>query len=211
MKNIKDFNMNRLVMIIIRNLNILFFANKHKFCIDKHIIILVFALSTVFLSCKDKNTAEESIPVNPLLYKRNLEEANKLLVASEDIQIDDYIDRKSWKMEKSLTGLRYNIYQKGYGKKVIPNSIVRFNIKVELLNGYVCYDSEEDGIQEIRLGRSVAPSGLEEGLAMMREGDRAKLILPSHLAYGLLGKEDRIPAKAILIYDINVIKVKYIN
>jgi FKBP-type peptidyl-prolyl cis-trans isomerase len=113
-----------------------------------------------------------------------------------------------WKMSTSPTGLRYWIYKDGDGNQAQKMSVVRFNFKVELINGFVCYDSTVDGYQEIQLGRSTAPGGLEEGLAMMREGDRAKLILPSHLAFGLLGDQNKIPTRAILIYDVEILQVR---
>jgi len=48
-------------------------------------------------------------------------------------------------------------------------------------------------------------SGLEEGILYLSEGDKAKIIIPSHLGYGLLGDLDKnIPPKATLIYDIEL-------
>lgn len=170
-----------------------------------YIVLLLFVLNS---SCVNKNNQPDQQQVNPRTYDENLKEANRLMARSEDDEIDDYIFRMGWKMTKSPTGLRYWIYKQGEGKKAEKLSIVRFNFKVELVNGFVCYDSEHDGYQEIQLGRSTAPGGLEEALSMMREGDRARLILPSHLAFGLLGDQDKIPSRAILIYDVEIIQVR---
>ena len=41
----------------------------------------------------------------------------------------------------------------------------------------------------------------------MKEGDKAKLILPSHLAYGLIGDQNKIPQKATIIYDIELLEL----
>ena len=174
----------------------------------RHFLFISVLLIFIF-SCGNTNNSSDDIHnINPVQYEKNLQEANKLIIHSEDMQIDDYISRKGWKMSKSPTGLRYWIYKEGDGEKATKHSIIRFNFKVELINGFVCYDSEHDGFQEIQLGKSVAPSGLEEGLAMMKEGDKAKLILPSHLAYGLLGDQDKIPTKAILIYYIHLLQIR---
>lgn len=162
----------------------------------------------ILFSCVNRNETEQTPMINPSEYDENLMEANRMMTRSEDDQIQDFVHRMGWKMSTSPSGLRYWIYKTGDGNPVEKLSIVRFNFKVELINGFLCYDSEVDGYQEIQLGRSTAPGGLEEGLAMMKEGDRAKLILPSHLAFGLLGDQDKIPTRAILIYDVEVLQVR---
>ncbi len=173
------------------------------FCLSLATVAVMFLISCV------RNEEQTYKPeVDPKQYNDNLQEANKIMAGSEEIQIDDYVSRMGWRMSKTSTGLRYWIYQPGYGEKVVNMSIVRFNSRVELINGYVCYDSAIDGFEEIQLGRSTAPGGLEEGLALLREGDKAKLILPSHMAFGLLGDQNKIPTKAILIYDIEILEVR---
>jgi FKBP-type peptidyl-prolyl cis-trans isomerase len=48
-------------------------------------------------------------------------------------------------------------------------------------------------------------SGLHEGIKYMKKGEKARLILPPHLAHGLIGDMNKIPMNATLIYDIQVI------
>lgn len=174
------------------------------YLLNGYILSLVFFLS--FCSCKQKT--QEKPQINPFQYKDELIEVNKILNISEEMQINDYIERKGWKMNSTKTGLRYWIYKKGNGRKVQMMSIVRYRSKVELINGYVCYMHKEDEFDEIQIGRSTAPSGLEQGLLLLHEGDKAKLIVPSYLAYGLLGDQNKIPRRATLIYDIEVLSVR---
>jgi FKBP-type peptidyl-prolyl cis-trans isomerase FkpA len=171
-------------------------------------VLITFGGAIFFFSCAPKPNEATKTTVDPRQYNENLQEANKIMAGSEEIQIDDYVARMGWKMSKTPTGLRYWIYEAGNGKEVVELSIVRFNSRVELINGFVCYDSKHEGYEEIQLGRSTAPGGLEEGLALLREGDKAKLILPSHMAFGLLGDQNKIPTKAILIYDIEILSVR---
>ena len=42
---------------------------------------------------------------------------------------------------------------------------------------------------------------------MLKKGSKARFILPPHLAHGLIGDENRIPARAIIIYDIEVLSI----
>lgn len=171
-------------------------------------ILFSAALLLLISSCNEKKPVNQNDYTDPSQFDENLKEANRLLTRSEDDQINDYIMMKGWNMSKTKTGLRYLIYIQGNGIKAENLSIVRFSFRTELINGYVCYDSKTDGYQEIQLGKSAMPGGLEEGLSMMREGDRARFILPSHLAFGLLGDQDKIPAKAILIYDVELLQVR---
>ena len=42
----------------------------------------------------------------------------------------------------------------------------------------------------------------------MKVGDIAKFILPSHLAFGLLGDEEKIPKRATLVYHVELLTIK---
>lgn len=145
---------------------------------------------------------------SPEIYKKNLENVNKSLVEKENQDIEDYISRYGWKMTKTGTGLRYLIYKNGKGIKPKEKDKVLIKFIVKLINGVECYNSDKDGLKLVELGKAEVESGLEEGLMLMKTGDKAILILPSHLAYGLLGDEERIPKRATLIYDVELMEVK---
>jgi FKBP-type peptidyl-prolyl cis-trans isomerase len=57
------------------------------------------------------------------------------------------------------------------------------------------------------LGRSDVPSGLQEGVKLMRIMDKARFILPSYLGGGLLG-QDFIPPQAVLIIDAVLLNIE---
>jgi len=61
--------------------------------------------------------------------------------------------------------------------------------------------------KSFRIGHDDIESGLDIGIRMMREGDKAMFILPPNLAYGLLGDEKCIPARSIIVYELTLIKV----
>jgi FKBP-type peptidyl-prolyl cis-trans isomerase FkpA len=132
---------------------------------------------------------------------------NKAVVKTEDQEIEDLIQRYGWTMVKSSTGLRYMIYKHGSGERPVKGKIVTIRYEVRLINGNLCYSSAEKGPKEFKLGQGVVDVGTEEGILLMRVGDRAKFIVPSHLAFGLLGDQDKIPPKSTLIYDIELIKL----
>jgi len=169
---------------------------------------LIYSLMFLIVVSCDIQIRDEINPIlDPVEYQKALETANAMLNKSEDDQIDDYIRRYGWKMKHTGTGLRYMIYIEGHGEQVQRNSLVRFHCVLQLVNGFVAYNSHEEGVMEVLINKADIPVGLNEGLQKLKEGDKAKLIVPSHLGYGLLGYGNTIPSKAILIYHIEIIEV----
>ena len=132
---------------------------------------------------------------------------NKAVVKTEDQEIEDLIQRYGWKMVKSPTGLRSMIYRHGSGERAIKGKMAAIKYEVRLINGNLCYSSAEKGPKEFKIGQGGVEIGTEEGILLMHVGDRAKFIVPSHLAFGLLGDQDKIPPKSTLIYDIELINL----
>ncbi|HBG69361.1 MAG: hypothetical protein A2W93_16090 [Bacteroidetes bacterium GWF2_43_63] len=174
------------------------------------IIFYILCGSFLLTSCGSKNTEEQQI-TNPERYSKDLEKANNLYTQSEEVQIDDYIARNQWEMTKTGSGLRSMIYKAGQGRKVADKTIVRYHYKVNLINGTLCDESAKSGPKEIWIGHADVVSGLEEGLLLLREGDKAKFIIPSHLAYGWIGDSKTIPSRAVLIYDVEILQVRDYN
>lgn len=133
---------------------------------------------------------------------------NRGVVRTEDQQIEDFIARYGWKMTKTGTGLRYMIFRRGNGKPATKGKVAVIRYSVRLLNGNLCYSSDIDGLKKFKIGYGGVESGVEEGILLMRIGDRAKFIVPSHLAFGLLGDQNKIPPNAALVYDIELVEIK---
>ena len=168
--------------------------------------ISLFLLAVILVSCNNNSSTQNKIDKKEL--EESLVQVNKKLVKSEDEQIRDYIERYGWEMQETGTGLRYMIYKHGSGPLAEKDQLAKVRFQVALLNGEVCYSSDTEGLKEFKIGQGGIESGLEEGILLMKTGDRAKFIIPSHLAFGLLGDTDKIPAKAALVYDIELVELK---
>jgi FKBP-type peptidyl-prolyl cis-trans isomerase FkpA len=142
------------------------------------------------------------------ISKDSLINYNRKIVKSEDQEIEDYIGRHQLKMEKTSTGLRYLIYVHGNGPAVTKGKRVTLKYSVRLITGDLLYSSEGGNPMEFETGHGGVESGLEEGIFLLHTGDHAKFIVPSHLAFGLLGDQDKIPQQATLVYDIELVKLK---
>lgn len=166
-------------------------------------IILFFLL----YSCS--NTKKEDKPVpSPAELKESLVNVNKIYAKKESDDIDQYISRRNWSMVSTGTGLRCMIYKNGWGEQAKADQFARVNYKISLLDGTVCYSSEKSGPKEFLIDQDHVESGLHEGVKYMKVGDKAILIIPSHLAHGLIGDEDKIPAKATLVFDLELLSLR---
>jgi FKBP-type peptidyl-prolyl cis-trans isomerase FkpA len=139
--------------------------------------------------------------------KEMMVRVNKYLVKKDVELIESYIKRRGWDMELTESGLFYEIYEHGNGDKAVNGKMATIDYTVSLLDGTVCYSSEGQGPKKFILGHSNEESGLEQGILMMVEGDKGRFILPPHLAHGLLGDENRIPARSIIVYEVELLEV----
>lgn len=170
-------------------------------------ITIVNSLLLVVFSC-DSGNAKGEKELSGSEINSVFTGVNKTLLQSENEDIDDYIARHKWNMITTSSGLRYEIYQKNNNIKTKRGHIITLNYELRLINNYLCYSSKNDGQKVFMLGKSDETRGLEEAISLMRKGEKARLIVPSHLGYGLLGDHNEIPKKAILIYDIELIDLK---
>ena len=85
---------------------------------------------------------------------------------------------------------------------------VWLDLTIKLLDGTTCYTSEDSEDEVFIVDKSDKESGLNEIVKLLTVGDKAKIILPSHLAHGLLGDFDKIPPQSILLIDVQLNKIK---
>jgi FKBP-type peptidyl-prolyl cis-trans isomerase len=111
-------------------------------------------------------------------------------------------------MKTTETGLWYRIKKEGTGEKATKGRIITLEYKVSLLDGTVCYTSEKDGLKVFEIGHGGVESGLEEAVLMLNKGAEAVFILPPYLAHGLLGDENKIPARSSIVYEVKVLSIE---
>ena len=107
------------------------------------------------------------------------------------------------------SGLTYLITKKGTGRQLKAGDTVILNYTGTLTNG-MKFDSSHDRDRplEFKLGAGRVIKGWDEGVAKLRVGDHAVLVIPGKLAYGPKGVPNVIPPDATLIFIIEVIDVK---
>jgi peptidyl-prolyl cis-trans isomerase A (cyclophilin A) len=111
--------------------------------------------------------------------------------------------------EETTSGLRYQILQKGSGKQATKGAGVSVHYKGQLLDGTVfdsSYKRKEPIDFNVGIGQVIA--GWDEGIQLLKVGDKARFVIPSNLAYGEAGAGGVIPPNATLIFDVELMDVK---
>ena len=172
--------------------------------------ILALFIVILFSSCVNDNNNDiyKEKPVDSKEIDSSLEKANRYMLLQESERIEEYIERHKLTVNRTGTGLRYQIIQEGDGELIKKGDLVTLEYEVRLLTGDRIYSSKDDGNKSFVVGRGGVESGLEEAILKLRMNSAAVLILPAHLAHGLIGDGNKIPAKAALVYRIKVIDIK---
>ena len=134
--------------------------------------------------------------------KEHMINANKTIASSEETAINEYVARRGWQMERLSEGARVWEYRKGNGKKIEFEDSVHIRYDIEAINGKLIYKEIEENYVA---GRRRQVIGLDQAVMQLSHGSRAKIILPSNLAYGIGGDGDRITQSAILVIDAEVL------
>ena len=118
------------------------------------------------------------------------------------------LDKISEGFEKTPSGLRYKILKPGKGNKPLKGSQVTVHYEGSLPDGQVFDSSIKRGQPiDFKLGVGQVIPGWDEGIGLLREGEKAQLVIPSHLAYGSAGAGGVIPPNATLIFDVELVAV----
>lgn len=172
------------------------------------LMILLLLAGIILASC---NAGKKDNPSQKLTQKQLNEKlllANSAAVDEENNQIENLIISSGWKMIKTGTGLRYQILEKGNGSRAEFGKKAIIEFETQLITGEVIYSSYKVGLKEFNIGSGGVESGLEEGILLLNVGDKARFVIPSYLAHGLSGDQNKIPPKATLIYTLKLIELK---
>jgi len=179
------------------------------------LLLTVLLITSGFFICScDSNQQSGYLATNKAEKKesseKSLEKVNRYLVNAENKEIEDYLRRHRWNVATTGSGLRYMVYKKGTKDRdlIKKGDVVTLNYKTYLLNGRLLYTSDKLGPKVFEAGHGGVETGLEEAVLLLHKGDKAHLILPSHLAFGLNGDGDRVPKRATLLYNVEIVDVK---
>ncbi len=152
---------------------------------------------------------EEAKNWNAIEAFRTFEGSREKRLAEQKKQAEDALEKLAAGFLKTESGLRYQIIQKGNGKQAEKGKKVSVHYQGALENGNV-FDSSYKRKQPIdfQLGVGQVIEGWDEGIALLKVGDKARFVIPSYLGYGSRGAGGVIPPDATLVFDVELMDVK---
>ncbi|MDR1585054.1 MAG: FKBP-type peptidyl-prolyl cis-trans isomerase [Prevotellaceae bacterium] len=125
---------------------------------------------------------------------------NKTIANEEDSLLLRYVSTIDSVFEKNNAGFWYRIHKRGNGEPVQEKMLVTISYQVYLLDNNII---SETTYQSVEIGKKQLPTGLEEGLKLMRKGESATFIVPWYIAYGMKGKGE-IPPYTSVIFEVKL-------
>lgn len=135
--------------------------------------------------------------------------------------INEYLEENNIDAESTGSGLRYVIQREGSGPTAEAGDEVKVNYSGYVLGGEY-FDTSVKSVAEEKglfnpqreygpftftLGEGAVIEGWDEGIALLKEGGKATLYIPSSLAYGPRQRSEQIGPNSILVFDVELVDI----
>jgi len=172
-------------------------------------IVDEIAQDDILESLEILRVGDDAINFNAIEAFRSFEGSRKDRIEAEKKSRDEALNKLAAGFNKTESGLRYQILQEGAGEKAESGKTVSVHYKGQLADGTV-FDSSYKRNQPIDfpLGMGQVIPGWDEGIGLLKVGDKARFVIPSDLAYGSSGAGGVIPPDATLIFDVELMAIK---
>ena len=136
------------------------------------------------------------------VFVNEKEERLKALREAAENELDELTEG----MDRTDSGLFYEITRKGFGNLPPKGCNVSVHYRGMMPDGTI-FDSSYKRNEPISfpLGKGRVIKGWDEGIALLKKGSVAKLVIPSELAYGSRGVDGVIPPDATLIFEVELV------
>lgn len=185
------------------------FMKKGQYIVTHYKIMNVFT---------DKAQADSATQAQMALAKTREEKRSAEQLIKDDKAIQDYLKANKITATKAPAGTYVEIVQPGAGPAFDSSSILKVNYTGRLLDGGKVFDSNTDPqfnhVEPFRVNLGVAPGmpgsvikGWVDGLSILQKGAKARLYIPSSLAYGAQGAGADIQPNSNLLFDVEILDV----
>jgi FKBP-type peptidyl-prolyl cis-trans isomerase len=188
-------------------------ANIQKAEIDVNQEVLISAMKDILAGTPPKldKTQLSSVMqrVQGDIQKRMQDAQNTKLQKALD-EATAYLDKNKATEGVKVTesGLQYQVEKEGAAEGMTPTVglMLTLNYKASVAGGeqFEPQDSATVGAPQRRPFQTF-PKGVQEGLAMMKPGGKAKFWLPPSLGYGVNGRVNQVKPNAALVYEVELL------
>ena len=119
---------------------------------------------------------------------------------------EDESEKSKEKVVTTDSGLTITELRPGTGEHPTRTSLVQVHYHGTFADGTV-FDSSVDRGQPARFPLNRVIPCWTEGVAMMREGGKSRLVCPPKIAYGPSGRPPKIPPNATLTFEVELLKI----
>jgi len=173
------------------------------------IIILLLGLGLLTLALVARSgifaRSNPGRPINSVM-RQSMENRGIPEVSSEDAML---IARQYGTASRLPSGLLFVRRVAGTGELARVGQEVIVHYDGRLLDGRRFDSSYESGVPlTFRVGAGQVIPGWDEVFQLMRKGEKRTLIIPHWLAYGVNGRPPKIPPRATLVFEVEVLDIR---
>lgn len=144
---------------------------------------------------------EESMKQNLASFKKDTAAQNS--IQKDDKIIEDYLKAHNIQAEKNEWGIYIERLAPGQGPKPTFGQFSNVKYKGMHLSG----EPFDQNTMAVQIGVSQVVFGFMEGVSELSKGEKARIYIPSLLAYGPQGNPPRIQPNENLIFEIEVMDI----
>jgi len=131
------------------------------------------------------------------------------MMKKEEEALAKYIQDQKITIAPLASGLYFIEEQAGKGASIDSGTWVKLHFTVSLIDGKQIFSSKERGEPlKFEYGKRFDTPGMEEGVKMLKKGGQAKLIVPSKIGFGEMGRGAIVPPYSTLLYNIEIVDVQ---
>lgn len=162
-------------------------------------------LSLLVSACSSPPVTDTKKAPQEKALKEQFIKANQGVIAKENDEMDIYARNHKLTFIRTGSGVRYFVYKPSLkGDSIRDGMTIAMHYKVSLLDGTTCYESIPGRPLIFEVGHEDIESGIHRGVQYLKKGDKALLLIPSHLAHGLLGDMNKIPPQVPILYQVEI-------
>lgn len=139
------------------------------------------------------------------MFKERMQKVAEQQKSGGKKYLEDYL-KKNKNAKKTESGLVYEVLKEGTGAKPKATDTVEVHYHGTLTNGEV-FDSSVDRKKKISFPLNRVIKGWTEGLQLIGEGGKVRLIIPPELGYGDTGAPPKIPGGATLVFEVELFQI----